>query len=197
MLDRTTPQLSVILTSNRPQWLANCLNQCRHQSTGELWTELIVVAEGSHQEFDPVLSFYKPDRSIIKCVEGLCGAYAKDEGLRAARGDYVCFWDDDNVYYPHALTTLYAAAQGSDIGIVKTRFMGTRFREIPRTHVIEFGNVDTMCLCVNRAIATKVKWSDHKEKGTDFAYLTGLLKYDPSVRWVDVTIGEKLLDKMP
>jgi glycosyltransferase involved in cell wall biosynthesis len=190
------PQLSVIVASSRPQWLANCLYQYQSQSLGGLRVELIVVVEGEERDFAPVLHLHKPDQVIYKRVQGFWGVFAKDTGLKAARGDYVCFWDDDNIYYPHSLATLYAAALGSDIGIVRTGFMGTWFKEIPRKHTIEFGNIDTMCLCISRKLAVKVKWSDHLDKGTDFAYVQKLMEFGPMVRWVDISIGEKLLEDM-
>lgn len=197
MLIVRPPQLSVIIPSCNPKWLANCLSQYRQQSLGDLKVETIVVVEGDHDDFMPILHHNGIQNAIFKPVEGKWGAYAKDVALEASRGDYVCFWDDDNVYYPHALATLYAASCGFDLGIARTRHMAKWFKTIPQARVVEFGNVDTMCFCVERNLARKAKWADHEGAGTDHAYVAKLLGFDPSIRWIDMAIGEKLLDGMP
>jgi glycosyltransferase involved in cell wall biosynthesis len=159
---------------------------------------LVVVVEGDKRDFDPILHHHRDqiDRVVFKEVQGRWGAYAKDVGLSEVRGDYVCFWDDDNVYYPHALATLYATTSEHDLGIVRCSHMASWFKELPRSRQIEFGNIDTMCFCVRRQLAVQAKWADHADKGTDFAYIKKLLDLKPTIRWVDIGIGEKLLDDM-
>lgn len=184
--------LSLVIASCRPKWLARCLSDVRSQSTGNLKVEVVVVAEGDEENFRNVVSRHRVDKTVYKPVEGRWGAFAKDEGLKVCSGGYVAFWDDDNVYHPHAVATLYAAAEGFDVGVVQTSHMSFRFEEIPRNPVLRYGDVDTMCLCVRRALAVKARWSDHDGKGTDFAYLTALMGHGPTVRFVGVSIGEKL-----
>ncbi len=88
-------------------------------------------------------------------ARGAMGSLARDLGIREARGQYLVFWDDDNLYEPHALATLFAAACEADIGVVQTRYRcRTRAGEItiPRQWSGQFvaGDVDTMCVCVRR-----------------------------------------------
>lgn len=187
--------LSVIMVSSRPKWLANCLAQFDRQSYGDLAVERIVVAEGDDPDFGSVCDKYKVKGCVSKSAEGLAGAYGKDIGIRHARGDYVCFWDDDNVYHDHALATLYAAASGFDVGIVRCGIMAFGFRQVPTEHEIRFADIDTMCLCVRRDLALRAKWSDHKAPGTDFMWLSKLQEFDPTVRFVDINIGEHLNEK--
>lgn len=187
--------MSVLIATARPQWLANCLAQFRSQSLGGMSVQLVVVAEGDARHFEPIL-WGSVACVVNKGVQGRCGAYAKDAGISSCTGDYICFWDDDNVYYPHALATLYATALDHDIGICQAEHMATWFRKMPADRIVKFGDVDTMCLCIRREMASIVLWSDHKGKGTDHAYLTKLVGMGASVRWVDVSIGKKLIGDM-
>jgi glycosyltransferase involved in cell wall biosynthesis len=184
-------QLSVIVASCRPQWLANCLNQFKMQSYGDLKVELIVVVEGDVKDFEAICHHHGVV-PIVKGVQGRAGAFAKDIGIEKSTGKYVCFWDDDNVYYPHALATLYATASGSDLGIACTSHMHLWFKSIPRQREFRYGDIDTMCICVERGLASKVKWADHEFKGTDYVYITKLMNHNPTIRWVELSIGEKL-----
>ena len=115
----TSIDLSIITaTHQRPKHLALCLAQVRQQSLGSLRVEHVVVCDGP----DPQTRF-QATHANARCIElpqalGRWGAGAKDAGLAAAVGTYVCFWDDDNHYEPHAATTLFAAAVGYDIGVV-------------------------------------------------------------------------------
>ena len=192
MLKLKRYDLSVIVASSRPKWLANCLSQLGRQSHGGLSVEPVVVTEGDDENFGRVIDRFGIKKHIAKSLEGFSGAFAKDLGVRYATGDYVCYWDDDNIYYDHALATLYSAAVGFDIGVVGCGLMAFDFDVIPRDHEIRFANIDTMCVCVRRTTAMKAKWSDHRDVGTDFAWLKKLKAFEPTVRFVDIKIGEHL-----
>lgn len=188
----TQPDLSVIIVSCRPNWLANCLHQLRRQKH-DLKIDEVVVAEGLFEPFSSVIEFYGVKRSFSRPLGGMNGAFGRDYGISQAMGRYVCFWDDDNIYYDHALESLYAAAKGNDIGICRSRIMGLGFRSVPDPPEIAFGNLDTMCLCVRRSFATRARWADHYAcVGTDFAYVSNLLPHGPSINFSDVEIGQHL-----
>jgi hypothetical protein len=70
--------------------------------------------------------------------------------------------------------------------------MAFGFRQIPSQHEIKFGDIDTMCICVRRKLALEARWSDHQAPGTDFAWLRKLQAFQPTVRYVDINIGEHL-----
>lgn len=182
--------LSVIVASNRPKWLANCLYQLSEQDVGDLTTEIVVVAEGS-ADFENIISRF-PARYLFKEEQGFCGAYAKDYGISHAWGKYCAFCDDDNIYYSNALRDLYAVASGHDIGIARAVIMGLSWRVIPEEPVVRWANLDTMCLCVRRSLAMKARWSDHQGTGTDYAWVKKLLRFDPDINFGDAVVGEHL-----
>ncbi len=130
--------------------------------------------------------------------QGAAGAYAKDLGIRAANGDYVCFWDDDNLYEPHALATLYTVAHEADIGIVRVQHrLRTRpdLVTVPRRWGGHFlaGDVDTMCVCVKKTLAIQESWGDGQPPpGTDYRWLQKLEASRPTIRYVPTIIGYHL-----
>lgn len=191
--------ISVITaTWNRPSQLAACLHQWAAQARGGLEAEMIVVSDGPDPRAAALAQAAGVRFHAREATGGRYGVYAKDAGLALARGDYVCFWDDDNLYEPHALTTLYAAAYGVDLGIVQVRHLdrptGT-LHVIPRTNTNPFrlGNVDTLCLCLRREFALQEAWSgSDAPRNTDHDWLTRLQRHTPKTRLVPIIIGTHL-----
>lgn len=185
-------------TFRRPALLAHCLRQFAQQSLGGVVCEQIVVSDGP----DPIAQ-HQARQARARFLElpaprGHAGAFAKDAGIVAAAGEYVCFWDDDNHYEPHALATMYATISGVDVGVVRARH---RLRKrpgsvlIPRRWSGEFvpGDVDTMCVIVRTSLARQELWGDDNPHcGTDHRWLTRLRQHQPRIRFVPVCIGEHL-----
>src|SRR5690348_13504424 len=118
-------------TFRRPNLLALCLYQFSEQRLGGLCCEHLVVSDGPDEAARIVAARHGARFIERPQTGGLKGALAKNDGIAAARGEYVCFWDDDNRYESHALATLYAAAYGCDIGVVRTWHRDGRPRVIP------------------------------------------------------------------
>ncbi len=189
--------LSVITaTCQRPEFLSHCLHQFAQQSRGGLECEHLVISDGpdGHAKF-------LAERAGARYFElnspaGQWGAVAKDLGITQAYGRYVCFWDDDNIFEPHALVSLFAAVQNVEIGIVRTRH---RFRKSPGSVVIprnwrgEFrlGDIDTMCLCVETTLARKEPWESEVAKiSNDYEWLMKLMTHQPKFNYLPILIGQ-------
>lgn len=192
-------QLSVITSTRlRPKHLSLCLEQYRRQSLGNLRVEHIIVADGP----DPQARFLAESAGAqfiaLPQPAGQWGAVAKDAGLAAARGEYVCFWDDDNLYEPHALATLFTAACGVDIGIVRIRALkrGRPGRVLlPRRWdgTLRYGDIDTMNACVRRELAGTERRADGDPRsGEDYRWLARLQARGATLRYVPIVIGEHL-----
>ncbi len=194
-----SPDLSVITaTHQRPKHLALCLHQIQQQSVGNLRIESIVVSDGPDPQARYLSAAGGARYLELPRAQGQWGAAAKDAGLHAARGRYVCFWDDDNLYEPHALATLYAAAVGYDIGVVRVRALRRKQPGrvlIPRRWdgTLRYGDIDTMNVCVRRELACIEHWADgNPRSGEDYRWLQRLRDRGATVRYVPVVIGEHL-----
>ncbi|WP_339612635.1 glycosyltransferase family A protein [uncultured Rubinisphaera sp.] len=192
-------QLSVITnTWQRPKHLAGLLQQLSRQSLGGLSIEHLVISDG----LDPIAAALVKNSTSryfeLEAHQGCYGVAAKDLGISRAQGEYVCLWDDDNLYEPHALAALYCSASGHDIGIVQAEHWSVtnrRYVQIPRnwTGKVQPGDIDTMCLCVRAELAKSIPWNlpPHK-RGMDHRWLNRLLAEPRDVHHVEIVIGKHL-----
>lgn len=180
--------LSIITPSYRAQSLVHFLDNFNRQSHDGLGVECLIVQESDNgfHSFENLKVGLKA-RVLRQKVHHDCGAFARDRAILEAKGDYVAFWDDDNVYYPHAVVSTFLAAVGYDVGIVRVRH---RDHFIPIGSQITAGEVDTMCLCVKRDLASRVKWVDEGGRYSDFRWITRIAKMTTSINYSKVVIGE-------
>lgn len=184
-------------TFNRKRLLASVLEDFRTQSLGELKAELIAVHDGPKgagecravcQRMPNVRFFHTEQRT-----DGYSGATVRDFGIKQAQGQYLCFWDDDNIYFPHALATMYAIAHGHDLGIAQVLHVQQNYRAVPSQPALPFryGNIDTACYCVRRELALEAPGFDdgRKASGTDFRWGRQVEKLTSDIRVVPIVIG--------
>lgn len=103
------PAVSVIVpTLDRPETLHEALHSILRQTFRDF--EIVVVNDGG-ESVDPVIDSLKAGDRIVsirhEANRGL--AAARNTGIRAARGEFIAFLDDDDLYYPDHLETLVGA----------------------------------------------------------------------------------------
>jgi glycosyltransferase involved in cell wall biosynthesis len=159
----------------------------KNQSISGIKIEHIIIQEAKNFE-----DFYTSDS--IHCVikrqplSNDYGAAAKDEGLKLAKGEYACFFDDDNIYYPHALSTLYSTVLNHDIGICKVRY---KDRVIPSANKIECCDIDTMCFIVRASLAKQVEWAGGG-RFSDYRFINNVKNLTCDIIYNEIIIGEHL-----
>ncbi|MBD3675933.1 MAG: glycosyltransferase family 2 protein [Planctomycetaceae bacterium] len=180
----------VTATWNRPKWLRNCCEQIRRQSLAGVSWEHIVVSDGPDEIAERIARNYSARFDALSQHVGDRGASGNNRGLELARGRYIVFFDDDNLYHTHALAALYAAAQNVEIGVCQTRHKG---QIIPPSfeEPLRFGQVDSMCLCVMTDFARREQWP-YRRGSTDWGWLERLMKHKPRIRITPIVIGEHL-----
>lgn len=104
------PLVSVILpTYNRRRYLPEALSSVLRQTHRDL--ELLVVNDGGEPVSDIVQSFGDPRVVFIDRRENRGKPYSLNEALARARGRYIAYLDDDDVYYPYHVETLVNALE--------------------------------------------------------------------------------------
>jgi glycosyltransferase involved in cell wall biosynthesis len=109
-----TPELSVIVpTHNRPGLLALTLRTILWQRDVDL--EVLVIDDGSTQDNEPVVASLSDGRLRLirhERPQGVC--VARTRGATEARGSWLAFCDDDDLWAPDKLALQLAAARQSD-----------------------------------------------------------------------------------
>lgn len=103
------PLFSVIITTvDRPRLLADAVASVLGQTLTDF--ELIVVNDGGPDIGERIAGMDPLGRARVLALPGRSGpGKARNQGIQAARGKYVCFLDDDDLYYPEHLSTLAEA----------------------------------------------------------------------------------------
>jgi glycosyltransferase involved in cell wall biosynthesis len=102
--------ISVIIpTARRPQLLLRAVDSVMAQSSSDL--ELVVVVDGPDPETTQLLSdIDDPRLRVIVNPKSLGGAGARNVGIKAARGEWVAFLDDDDEWLRNKLERQLAVA---------------------------------------------------------------------------------------
>lgn len=114
------PMVSVIVpTYNRPDRLQVALNSVLTQTYQDF--EIIVVNDSATDVNEVVAPLNKAGRiTTIRHDHNRGLAAARNTGLRAAKGTYIAYLDDDDTYLPNHLETLVKALQGGEHKIAYT-----------------------------------------------------------------------------
>jgi glycosyltransferase involved in cell wall biosynthesis len=110
------PLVSVLLpTHNRPRYLVEALASVVQQTYRNL--EIFVIRDGGQDVADVIRSFDDPRIIFIDRKENRGKPFSLNEALSRARGEYVAYLDDDDVYYPRHVEVLVKALEsGTDCG---------------------------------------------------------------------------------
>lgn len=113
------PLFSIIVpTYGRPQYLSEALDSIRNQTIGDF--ECLVIDDAS-----PTPATIPPDHRFVLIPRESNGgpAAAMNTGLDAARGRYVCFLDDDDLYTRDRLLLALEGLRRAPINICWNRFL--------------------------------------------------------------------------
>ncbi|MGA1874719.1 MAG: glycosyltransferase [bacterium] len=114
------PMVSVIVpTYNRPDMLADALKSILDQSYQNF--EIIVVNDAGIDVENIVTSLnHEGTITYIKHSRNRGLAAARNTGIKVARGKYIAYLDDDDLFYPDHMKTLITFLDGNDYRIAYT-----------------------------------------------------------------------------
>jgi glycosyltransferase involved in cell wall biosynthesis len=102
----------VIPTVARPTLVLRAVHSALQQTFRDL--EVIVIANRSEKEsLDALESISSPQLRLVLLPRQVDGSRARNEGVHAARGEWVAFLDDDDLWVPEKLEKQLDAAQMS------------------------------------------------------------------------------------
>lgn len=115
------PRVSAVIpTHNRKDLLRRAVDSILAQTLP--CREIIVVSDGSTDGTDEMMremAAREPRVRFIPCHPPQGGNHARNEGIKAARGDWVAFLDDDDQWHPDKLRKqMELAASDPEIGLV-------------------------------------------------------------------------------
>ncbi len=117
---RTGPMVSVIVpTYNRPDTLIEALNSILCQTYRDF--EIIVVNDAG-SDVENIISYLNRDRNItyIRHGKNMGLGAARNSGIKTARGKYLAYLDDDDLYYPEHIETLVEFLEKGDYKVAYT-----------------------------------------------------------------------------
>ena len=121
------PKVSVIIpVYNMEKYVGACLDSVLRQTLSDI--EVIVINDGSKDDSLGIIQKYqKKDNRIIVIDKANAGVgAARNDGIKAASGDYIAFMDPDDLYASDdVLLHLYQAAEQESVAIAggKTVFL--------------------------------------------------------------------------
>ena len=200
------PLVSVIIpTYNRAHLIGETLDSVVAQ-TYQNW-ECIVVDDGSSDHTDKVLGAYaKRDfrfkyyhRPAIK----LKGANTcRNIGLNKAEGDYIVFFDSDDLMIPdHIQVKLEPLLQSDyDFSITKTKYYNVedtsleryyrfdRFELTAFNYIVQNINWLTCDICLESKLAKSISFNEKMKSGQEYNYFSKLVLKSLNAKFIDKTI---------
>jgi glycosyltransferase involved in cell wall biosynthesis len=96
------PDITVVIPyHNREQYIDEAVRSVRAQTLKPL--EIIIVNDGSRESSRRYLDRYRSECTIVDLEKNSGAAAARNEGIRRARGAFIAFLDDDDIWLPHKL----------------------------------------------------------------------------------------------
>lgn len=200
------PLISIIIpTYNRAHLIGETLDSVLVQ-TYQNW-ECVVVDDGSTDNTDEVMAAYMAKDARFQYhhrpPEKTKGANAcRNAGLDLAAGEYIVFFDSDDLMTPDHLKVKISAIQAHrcDYVITRTEFFGGnkkdnentyRFDQYPLTayhYVSQAINWLTPDACIKRSVAQSIRFNESLQAGQEFNYFSKLVHRSVAAVFIDKTV---------
>ena len=103
MMNNTVPFFSIVIpTYNHAHFLKRCLDSIVNQ-TYENWEAIVVNNFSEDNTIEIVKEYIDPRIRLINIANGGVIAVSRNTGISEAKGNWVCFLDSDDWWYPNKL----------------------------------------------------------------------------------------------
>lgn len=102
----TSPFFSIILpTYNREKRISKAIESVLSQTFDDF--ELVIVDDGSTDDTEKIVSLHADNRIVYVYQSNSERSAARNNGIKRARGKYICFLDSDDYYLENHLESLF------------------------------------------------------------------------------------------
>ena len=185
----TRPDLTVIIPSKGRLSLSETLESIPR----EKWIEILVVADGmrAHRKVEPIVEQAKRGRQLrlYRCGPSAVGHPQRTYGMGKARGRFLSFMDDDDVYTPQAWAAFRGAIHYTPetLWIFRMAYEGTG-TILWSDRVVRHGNVGSpMVLVPNNPDGLGV-WE--RRRSGDFDFIRDTAAKHPLLHWSETIVAE-------
>jgi len=121
-MNNSRPLVSVVVsTHNRAELVGETIRSVLGQSYDHF--EVIVVDDGSNDNTQEVVNSFNDPRIVYVYTENWGGpARPRNIGIRKAKGEYIAFCDDDDIWHPDKLDCQLRAFGNGSFGLCFTNF---------------------------------------------------------------------------
>jgi glycosyltransferase involved in cell wall biosynthesis len=187
----------VITTHNRAELCKRAIESVKKQTFKDF--EIIVVDDCSTEDYTEVASI-EGIRYFRQEVNGGTQAKPKNRGIQEAKGEYVCFLDDDNTYREDHLIMLYNEIKKGEFDVVygdrmivdlKTdEYKGVGIASDFRTDLIMQRNfIDTSDFIVKKSILEAIGgWDERYKRMLDWNLIVRLFKYGCTFKRIPIVL---------
>lgn len=156
-------KVSVIIACyNAEKYLAEAIYSAANQSLSASDYEIIAVNDGSTDETLSILKAYSKEYSNIKVLNKENGgpSSARNLGLKEAEGEYIYFFDADDIMEYDSLECLYNRAKEQNADMVIARYdIFSKTKKSPVTNINEMVQQDTIDKYDTRILWTFALWN--------------------------------------
>lgn len=172
------PLFSIIIaTYNRAGFLSKAITSVLDQ-TYQDW-ELIIVDDGSTDNTSAIIRPFLKDKRVRYIWQpNQERSIARNNGISASFGEYICFLDSDDYYLPHHLTTFYQYISNNRTELQEILTVNRSYKNGENEKIICFNPIKfsskneeilfraildsppIQCICIHRAFFNNVKFSN-------------------------------------
>ncbi|MFI1745812.1 glycosyltransferase family 2 protein [Thalassobellus sediminis] len=196
----------IIPTYNRAHLINETLDSILMQ-TYKNW-ECIIVDDGSSDNSDDVIKRYiKKDSRFISFKRPnnkLKGANAcRNIGLEKANGNYIVFFDSDDLMTPNHLEIKYHGIKSynCDFVITRTQYFNAdnkgldsyytfkKHKITPYNYILQYVNWLTYDVCIKAKLAKSIKFNENLSSGQEYNYFSKLVLETTHAFFIDEVVS--------